>query len=129
MRSFLIALVLFVAKSPSAAPNSPFLRLQETDENGKVQFGVKNISEKPVIAYVVVVESPNYRSVFHGVYTGKDALGVGQTATMGEVAASVDQVKAFVDYLRLADGTTWGDAATDDAKEISARFRQGTKLR
>ena len=124
MRSFLIALVLLVAIGASAAPNGPFLRLEQTNKNGEVQLAVKNVSQKPIVAYVVVVESPNHRSVFHGVYTGKDALAAGQSATVGEVAAPHDHVRAFVDYVRLADGTTGGDAATDDAKAISARFQQ-----
>jgi hypothetical protein len=124
MRSFLIASVLLVAINVSAAPNSPFLRLEQTNKSGRVQLAVKNISQKPVVAYVVVVESPDHRSVFHGVYTGKDALAAGRSAGVGEVAAHKDQVRAFVDYVRLADGTTWGDAATDDAKEISVRFQQ-----
>jgi hypothetical protein len=124
MRSFLIASMLLVATGVSAAPNSPFLRLEQTNKSGKVQLAVKNVSQKSVVAYVVVVESPDHRSVFHGVYTGKDALAAGQSAAVGEVAAHKDQVRAFVDYVRLADGTTWGDAATDDAKEVSARFQQ-----
>jgi hypothetical protein len=124
MRSFLIPSVLCVAISVSASPNSPFLRLEQTNKSGKVQLTVKNISQKPIVAYVVVVESPNHRSVLHGVYTGKDALAVGQSAAVGEVAAPIDQVKGFIDYVRLADGTTWGEAATEDAKEISARFQQ-----
>jgi hypothetical protein len=124
MRSCLIASVLFVAVGVSAAPNSPFLRLEQTNKAGKVQLAVKNVSQKPIVAYVVVVESPNHRSVLHGVYTGKDALAAGQSARVGEVDAPMNQVKASVDYVRLADGTIWGDGATDDAKEISARFQQ-----
>jgi hypothetical protein len=120
----LIASVLFVAVGVSAAPNSPFLRLEQTNKTGKVQLAVKNVSRRPIVAYVVVVQNPNHRSVFRGVYTGKDALAAGHSATVGEVVAPNDQVKAFVDYVRLADGTTWGDAATDDPKEISARFQQ-----
>src|SRR6266852_3136330 len=110
MRSYLIASVLFVAVGVSAAANSPFLRLEHTSKAGKVQFAVKNVSQRPIVAYVVVAESQNHRSVWHGVYTGKDALAAGQTAIVG--------------YVRLADGTTWGDATTDDAKEIAARFPQ-----
>jgi hypothetical protein len=124
MRSFLVASILFVAIGVSAAPNNPFLRLEQTNKSGKVQFTIKNISEKPVVAYVVVAESPNHRLVWHGVYTDKDALTAGQRATVGEVSASEHQVRAFVDYVRLADGTTWGGATTVDAKEISARFQQ-----
>jgi hypothetical protein len=124
MRLWLIALVLFVAVSVSAAFNGPFLRLEQKNKSGKVELAVKNISQKPIVAYVIVVESPNHRSVLHGVYTGKDSLAVGRTARVGEVSAPTDQVKAFVDYVRLADGTTWGEAATADAKEISSRFQQ-----
>jgi hypothetical protein len=124
MRSWLIASALFVAVGVSAAPNCPFLRLEQTNTARKVQLAVKNVSQKPIVAYVVVVESPNHRSVLHGVYTGKDTLAVGQSATVDEADAPMNQVKASVDYVRLADGTTWGDAATDDAKEISARFHQ-----
>jgi len=87
-----------------------------------MRLAVKNISQRPIVAYVVVVESENHRSVLHGVYTGKDTLAVGKTATLLETAAPVDQMKISIDYVRLADGTTWGDASTDDAKEISARF-------
>jgi hypothetical protein len=35
-----------------------------------------------------------------------------------------DKFNASVDYVRLADGTTWGKIATDEAKEIAARFQQ-----
>jgi hypothetical protein len=122
MRSFLIASLVLIAISVPAAPNSPFLRLEKMNKGGKVQIAVKNISQKPIVAYVVVVESPNRRSVWHGVYTDKDALAAGESATVGEVATSEGQSRAFIDYVRLADGTTWGDATTDDAKEISARF-------
>jgi hypothetical protein len=124
MRPYLIASMLFVTVGVSAALDGPFLRLEQTSKAGKVQLSVKNVSQKPIVAYVVVVDSPNHRSVLHGVYTGKDALVAGQSATVGEADAPMDQVKAYVDYVRLADGTTWGDAATDDAREISARFHQ-----
>ena len=122
MRSFLIALLLLAAIGGPAAPISPFLRLEQTSRAGKVQVSIKNISQEPIVAYVVVVNSPSHRSVFHGVYTGKDSLGVGEKASVGEVAAPMDQMSTSIDYVRLADGTTWGDAATEDAREISARF-------
>ncbi len=122
MRSFLITLVVFVSVCASAGSSSPFLRLEQVNRAGKMRLAVKNISQRPIVAYVVVVESENHRSVLHGVYTGKDTLAVGKTATLLETAAPVDQMKISIDYVRLADGTTWGDASTDDAKEISARF-------
>jgi|ERR1700728_964964 hypothetical protein len=99
MRSCLIASVLFVAVGVSAAHNSPFLRLEQTSRAGRVQLAVKNVSQKPIVAYLVAVESPNHRSVLHGVYTGKDALAMGQSATVGEADAPMNQVKASVDYV------------------------------
>jgi hypothetical protein len=124
MRSFLIASSVLVAIGVSAAPNNPFLRVEQMTKGGKVQLAVKNISQKPIVAYVVVVESLNHRSVWHGVYADKDVLAAGQTATVGESTTPEDQSRAFIDYVRLADGTTWGNATTDDAKEISARFHK-----
>jgi hypothetical protein len=116
------AFVLFFAIGVSAAPDSPFLRINKTNKNGKIELVVKNVSHKPIVAYVVIVESANNRSVFHGVYTDKDSLAAGKTAILGQVA-STDQINVSVDYVRLADGTAWGPAATDDAKEILSRLR------
>jgi len=121
MRSSLIAFLLFFAIGVSAAPNGPFLRINKINKDGKVELAVKNVSHKPIVAYVVIVKSANNRSVFHGVYTDKDSLAAGKTATLGEVK-STDQINVSVDYVRLADGTAWGPAATDDAKEIMSRF-------
>ncbi len=100
--SWLISLVALVAIVASAANRSPFLRLERTSKAGKVQISIKNISAKPIVGYVVVVEIPNHRSVFRGVYTRKDALGVGEKASVGEVAAPMDQVSTSIDYVRLA---------------------------
>jgi len=51
---------------------------------------------------------------------------VGQTVKLGEIPAgsAADKLNAYVDYVRLADGTTWGNIATDEAKEIAAHFPQ-----
>jgi hypothetical protein len=72
------------------------------------------------------ISTVNHRSVWHGVYTANDALPAGQTVKLGELPAgsNADDVKTFVDYVRLANGTTWGKITTDEAKEVSARFQQ-----
>jgi hypothetical protein len=126
MRSLLIAAALLVSTALSTAASGPFLQLKQTVENGKVQFIGKNISHQPIVAYVVVAERPNHRSVWHGVYTGHDSLPVGQTVKLGEMPAgsAADKFNASVDYVRLADGSTWGKITTDEAKEIAARFQQ-----
>jgi hypothetical protein len=123
MRTLLITAALFVSTALSTATN-PFLQVKPTVKNGNVQFIGKNISHQPIVAYVVVAEWPNHRSVWHGVYGGPDSLPVGQTVTVGEapVGSDGDKFNASVDYVRLADGTTWGKITTDDAKEIAARF-------
>jgi len=126
MRSLLIATALFVNTALSAAASGPFLQVKQTVEHGNVQFIGKNISHQPIVAYVVVAERPNHRSVWHGVYSGYDSLPAGQTVKLGELPShsSEDKVNASVDYVRLADGTTWGKITTDEAKEIAARFQK-----
>ena len=126
MRSLLIIAAVFVSNTLSTAAGGPFLQVNQTIENRNVQFVGKNVSHQPIVAYVVVAEWANHRSVWHGVYAGHDSLPAGQTVKLGEIPAGsdADQFKASVDYVRLADGTTWGKIATDEAKEIVARFQQ-----
>lgn len=126
MRSLLIAAALLVSTALSTAASGPFLQVKQTIKNGNVQFIGKNISHQPIVAYVFVAERANHRSVWHGVYTGHDSLPVGQTVKLGEMPAgsSADKFNASVDYVRLADGSTWGKITTDEAKEIAARFQQ-----
>ena len=126
MRSLLITVALFVSTALSTATSGPFLQVKQTIENGNVQFIGKNISHQPIVAYVFVAEWANHRSVWHGVYSGRDSLPVRQTVKLGEISAgsAADEVDASVDYVRLADGSTWGKITTDEAKEIAARFQQ-----
>src|SRR5215470_9653191 len=110
MRSLLITAAFFVSTALSTAVSCPFLQVKQTIENGNVQFIGKNVSHQPIVAYVVVAEQPNHRSVWHGVYSGHDSLPAGQTVKLGEIPAgsAADQLKVSVDYIRLADGTAWG---------------------
>jgi hypothetical protein len=126
MRSLLITAALFVSTALSTATSGPFLQVKQTIENGNVQFIGKNISHQPIVAYVFVAEWANHRSVWHGVYCGRDSLPVRQTVKLGEIPAgsAANKFNAFVDYVRLAGGTTWGKIATDEAKEIAAHFPQ-----
>jgi len=120
------AFLLWVAVGLSGADESPYFRLEQATTSGKVQVTGTNILRRPIVAYVVVAERSHQRVVWQGVYTGSDTLGAGKTVTLGDIAASatLEQVKVFVDYIRLGDGTTWGDAETDQAKEITARFQK-----
>jgi hypothetical protein len=100
--------------------------LEQTTTNGTVRVSGKNISQSGIVAYVVVAERGQRRIVWNGVYTRGDTLGVGKSVTLGDVpiGSSTDLAKIFVDYVRLADGSAWGDATTDQAKEIAARFQK-----
>jgi hypothetical protein len=127
MRSLTFAVaVLSIVSGLSGASNGPFFDLKQTIKDGTLFVTGKNISRSPLVAYVVVAEGAHQRSVWHGVYSGGDTLGVAQTVRVGEAAAGSpsEPLKVFVDYVRLADGTSWGDATTDDAKEIAARFQK-----
>jgi len=73
MSSLLITVALFASTALSTATSGPFLQVKQTIENGNVQFIGKNISHQPIVAYVVVAEWPNHRSVWHGVYSGHDS--------------------------------------------------------
>jgi len=110
----------------SGVSDSPFLRLQQqTAENGKVQVTGQNISSGPIVAYVVVfdavVKGAHQHIVWSKASTGP-TIGVGKTVKLGDMPASSDltQAHVFVDYVRLADGTAWGEAKTDQAKEMAA---------
>jgi hypothetical protein len=91
-----------------------------------VRVSVKNISQSAIVAYVVVAERGERRIVWPGVYTGGNTLAVGKSITLGDlpIGSSTDQARVFVDYVRLADGSAWGDATTDQAKKIAARFQK-----
>jgi hypothetical protein len=108
----------------ASASDSPYFSLKPSTAQGKLQVAGTNISRAPIVAYVVLVERAHQRIVWQGVYTGGDMLAPGTTIEVGEApGVSAAQPDLTVDYVRLADGTTWGKATTDQAKEIAARFQ------
>jgi hypothetical protein len=120
------AAVLMSVAAGLIANDSPFFRLKETTRNGTLQVLGTNVSRSPIVAYVVVFERTNQRTVWHSVYTGGDTLPAGKRVRVGVVPASsyLGRASVTVDYVRLANGTSWGNASTDEAKQIVARFRQ-----
>jgi len=107
---------------------SPYLKLNQTTKDGVIQIAAKNVSGKPIVAYVVVVQQGKGQSttVHHGVYSGKDQFAVGQTVQVAKLETRLmsGDLKVFVDYVRLADGTVWGDPVTEQGKEVAARFKK-----
>jgi len=120
------AVALLLAAGLSVASDSPFFRLKETRKNGKVQVLGTNICHSPIVAYVVIFERSNQRTVWHGIYKDGDSLDTGKTVRVGALpdGSYMGRATVSVDYIRLANGTTWGDAQTDEAKAIVAQFRQ-----
>lgn len=119
-----VSVALLIAIGLAGASDSPYFGLKQTTAKDKVQLTGTNISQTPIVAYVVVLERAHQRVVWHGVYTGGDELGAGKTVEVGEVPLGMEHVEVTVDYVRLSDGTTWGNATSDEAKEIAARFRK-----
>lgn len=119
------AALLMVAGLAGASDN-PYFRLKQTSTKDKVQFTGMNTSSTSIVAYVVVLERAHQRVVWQGVYTDGDQLGAGKSIEVGEAVAGTgsDEAKVSVDYIRFADGTAWGDATSDQAKEIAASFRK-----
>ena len=126
MRSLAFSLFSFVIMSAAyASPGDSLLRLAEVQKGPDVNVTGTNTSRNPVVAYVVVEESGHSRVVWKAVYTNGDSLKPGKTTVLGNVPkTSKADLKLVVDYVRLADGTTWGTASTDEAKEISVRFQK-----
>lgn len=122
-----LAVLLSVGVGVFAAANgNPYLRLEQKSKNGTIHVIGKNTSDGPIVAYVVVFERGNKRVVWHGAYSGADSLATGKTVEVGDVPADSSKIPPtlFVDYVRLANGTTWGDVTSDEAKEIAARFQK-----
>lgn len=117
---------LLIVLGLAGASDSPYFRLKQTTTKDKVQFTGTNIASTPIVAYVVVFERAHQQVVWQGVYTEGDKLGTGKTIEVGAVpvGTALEQAKVSVDYIRLADGTSWGDATSDAAKEIAARFQK-----
>jgi hypothetical protein len=65
-------------------------------------------------------------TVHYGVYSGKDQLAAGETVQVAKLETRLisGKLKVFVDYIRLADGTVWGDPVTEQGKEVATRFKK-----
>lgn len=115
----------------SGARTNPYLRLSESTKNGKVQLVPENTSGRPIVAYVVAVVrrrgSLNQEKVYAGVYTGKDSLPSGKSIQLAQwetrMMSNAPTPHLFVDYVRMADGTAWGNCVTEQGKEVAARFK------
>jgi hypothetical protein len=122
LKTVVVALLLVFGSA--SASDSPYFSLKQSTDKGKLQVIGTNVSRASIVAYVVLVERADQRIVWQGVYTGGDTLAPGKTIEVGEAPViSTEQANLTVDDVRLADGTTWGKAITEQAKEVAARFQ------
>ena len=98
------------------------IQVRQRLQNGKVEFTTKNISGKPMVAYVVATDARdangNLINVFSGVFTNGDSLQPGAAMEIGSVTSSGRDLKPVVDYVRLAGGWACGSASTQQAKDV-----------
>jgi hypothetical protein len=107
----------------SRADANPYIRLTQVVKNGTIRVTAKNISRKPIVAYVVALQDGSQSTTHHDFFTGRDAFAPGKTIELVFAVHSSSDPKLFVDYVRLADNSTWGNAVTDAAKDVAASFQ------
>ncbi len=124
-----VAVVLSVVSLSAFAASGDcgsIIKLRQHNKNGQTQIDGRNSSRKPIVAYVVVdgPKAPqDYRTfTLHGLFTNGDSMRPGSSMNLGSFEQRKTQGSLFVDYVRLADGTTCGKAESSDAKAISTRF-------
>lgn len=127
----LLTVLVSICLSLTGADSRPYLKLRQYAKDGKIQVAVENVSGKPIVAYVVAVEyakkgGGQSTTVHYGVYSGEDQFAPGDKVHVAELKASrvSGDPKVLVDYVRLADGNTWGDQVTEQGKEVAARFEK-----
>jgi hypothetical protein len=106
------------------AENNPYVRLTQTIKDGTLRVTAKNISHKPILAYVVAVENGGQATTHHDFFTGRDAFAPGKTVEIVFAVSPSTTPNVFVDYVRLSDRSSWGNAITDDGKDVAASFQK-----
>src|SRR5438270_147285 len=121
---FSMCLGVRAAKLPELDSN-PYVKLTQVMKDGTLHVSVKNISRKPVLAYVVTLDNGGQITTHRDYFTGRDVFAPGKTVELVFAVPSASATpKVFVDYLKLADKSTWGNAVTDDGKEVAAALAQ-----
>jgi hypothetical protein len=98
----------------SAADDNPYLKLTSLSKAEGVYIAAQNVSGKSIVAYVVMVEYPkqggaDLRATYEGVYTNGDVFAANTSIEVASLPVKrADAPQLVVDYVRLADGTTWG---------------------
>jgi hypothetical protein len=107
-----------------ASENNPYVRLTQTIKDGTLRVTAKNISRKPILAYVVAFDNGGQATTHHDFFTGRDAFAPGKTVEIVFAVTPSGTPNVFVDYVRLSDSSSWGNKVTDDAKDVAASFQK-----
>jgi hypothetical protein len=122
----LTAITLCILVGAVASSDCPFLAVEQVSKNGRVHVMAKNVTKQPILAYVVVGDRGSQHSVWKGVFSEGSTLKEGHSFDIGEApgVSTTNSTRIFVDYVRLTDGTNWGLASTQEAKEVIASFQK-----
>lgn len=101
------------------------IKLTQTIKNGTLRISLKNISNRPISAYVVAVENGGQSNTHHDFFTGRDAFKPGKTIEIVFAMPPTSTTpNVFVDYVRLSDNSTWGNQVTADAQDVASSFEK-----
>jgi hypothetical protein len=127
MRSILFA-VLLLSALPVAfgTTDSPLFSVKQESNNSIIHLTGTNTAQSPILAYVVIAEIGRSRKTWKRICNTGEELKPGMSIEIGTMNTGTESGDAnvVVDYVRLADGTKWGPATTEEAKEIEARFKK-----
>lgn len=123
----LTPILLFgVRASARTTACSTFIKTSESNRGGQTIIRARNVSKKPIVAYVVTnhpAVANDYKSyTFRGVFTDGDSLHPRQVMPLGTISRRARNGLLQVDYVRLMDGSTCGEAVTPEAQEVMTRF-------
>ena len=108
----------------SGGDNSP-IKVTQTMKDGTLRISMKNVSRKPILAYVIGVEGGEQSNTHHDFFTGRNSFGPGKTIELVfALKAPSSTPRVYVDYVRLADNSTWGSQVTEDARDVAASFQR-----
>src|SRR5260370_30930011 len=101
------------------------IRLTQVMKDGTLRISAKNVSRQQIRAYVIAVENAAQAETHHDFFTGRDVFAPGKKIDLVFAVPSTGNTpKVFVDYVRLANNSEWGNRITDDAKDVAASFEK-----
>src|SRR5260221_9680950 len=61
------------------ADTNPYIKLTHEIKDGTLRISAKNVSQKPILAYVIAVEDGGQITTHHDYYTGRGSFGPSKT--------------------------------------------------